>query len=86
MYELTQPKTEIKELFPNFNQYNQSPNTQKSTNSDLIENLEFDNMIVQAIATISGADERTESRGSHAREDFWPTPKRIFSRRYQFSQ
>lgn len=38
MYELTQPKTEIKELFPNFNQYNQSPNTQKSTNSDLIEN------------------------------------------------
>ncbi|MDP1630184.1 MAG: succinate dehydrogenase flavoprotein subunit [Caulobacter sp.] len=39
-------------------------------NSDLMETLEFDNLVVQAAVTVNGALNRTESRGAHAREDF----------------
>ncbi|MFZ4608124.1 MAG: succinate dehydrogenase flavoprotein subunit, partial [Caulobacter sp.] len=39
-------------------------------NSDLMETLEFDNLVVQAAVTVAGALNRTESRGAHAREDF----------------
>ena len=39
-------------------------------NTDLVETLEFDNLIQQAAVTVAGAVNRPESRGAHAREDF----------------
>jgi succinate dehydrogenase / fumarate reductase flavoprotein subunit len=39
-------------------------------NSDLVEALELQNLMLQAVATMHSALYRTESRGAHAREDF----------------
>jgi succinate dehydrogenase / fumarate reductase, flavoprotein subunit len=42
-------------------------------NTDLVEALELDNLLAQAVVSMHSALNRTESRGAHAREDF---PKR----------
>ena len=39
-------------------------------NTDLIETLEYENLIIQAATTVVSANNREESRGAHAREDF----------------
>ena len=39
-------------------------------NTDLVETMELDNLISQAVVTMKSADNRKESRGAHMHEDF----------------
>ena len=55
-----------------FKDYEQVKTSDKSLiwNTDLAETFELNNLLYQSLATLYSANERTESRGSHARDDY----------------
>ena len=66
---LNEGKRKLAEVFASFADVNVSDRS-LVWNSDLVESLELDNLLLQAVATLHSAQNRTESRGAQAREDF----------------
>ncbi|TAL83938.1 MAG: succinate dehydrogenase flavoprotein subunit [Rhodanobacter sp.] len=66
---LSQGKQKISEVYDSFKDVHVSDQS-LIWNTDLIETLELSNLLAQAVATMHSAEQRPESRGAHAREDF----------------
>jgi succinate dehydrogenase / fumarate reductase flavoprotein subunit len=61
--------TKLEQVFASFEDVSVSDRS-LIWNTDLIETLELDNLLSQALGTIKSAANRTESRGAQAREDY----------------
>ncbi len=59
----------MNEIYAEFDDVKVSDRTMQ-WNTDLVETLELDNLRACALTTMHGANNREESRGGHAREDF----------------
>jgi succinate dehydrogenase / fumarate reductase, flavoprotein subunit len=66
---LSAGKRKLSEVFASFSDV-QVTDRSMVWNTDLIETLELDNLLGQAVATMHSAETRKESRGAQAREDF----------------
>jgi succinate dehydrogenase / fumarate reductase, flavoprotein subunit len=66
---LNEGKRKLAEVFASFADVKISDRSMV-WNTDLIETLELDNLLGQAVATLHSAENRKESRGAQAREDF----------------
>jgi succinate dehydrogenase / fumarate reductase flavoprotein subunit len=66
---LNEGKRKLNEVFASFSDV-QVTDRSMVWNTDLIETLELDNLLGQAVATMHSAENRKESRGAQAREDF----------------
>ena len=66
---LAEGVTKINEIAKSFSEV-QITDRSLVWNSDLVEALELENLLVQAVVSLTSAENRHESRGAHAHEDF----------------
>ena len=66
---LEEGKVRVDEIVKKFNDEVQVTDKSLIWNTDLVETLELQNLMGCASTTITGAENRKESRGAHARED-----------------